>query len=161
MASIRSTLFKLALMLLTCSALCRPVPYDYGFDVGRHVERQLAEPFVVRGETNGDIQVRQEIRQLEQDADQWTLYILGLSLLQFTDESSPTSWYSLTGLLSPCAMSGMELAEVADRVVGRDTRYTSLDLGRRRTDTGKRGHRILHPFLGALSDVASTLSRPL
>jgi tyrosinase len=55
----------------------------------------------VKERTGGDIHVRQEIRQLEQDQDMWTLYILGLSMLQFTAQSSPTSWYSIAGLHHP------------------------------------------------------------
>ncbi|KAK1752501.1 hypothetical protein QBC47DRAFT_59111 [Echria macrotheca] len=71
--------------------------YDYGFDISQHVKRQIDQPFVVMGRP-GDVQMRQEIRQLEQDKEQWTLYILGLSMLQFTDQSSPMSWYGLTGI---------------------------------------------------------------
>ncbi|KAK3341574.1 hypothetical protein B0T25DRAFT_510773 [Lasiosphaeria hispida] len=88
----------LRLALLSCSVLSQHTPYDYGFDVTRHAKRAIATPLVVRGEVGGDVQLRQEIRQLEQDQDLWTLYILGTSLLQFTEQSSPTSWYSITGI---------------------------------------------------------------
>lgn len=77
--------------------------YNYGFDISSRVKRQLAQRrmVVVNEKTGSAIQVRQEIRQLEQDKDLWTLYILGLSMMQFTDQSSPTSWYGITGLRHP------------------------------------------------------------
>ncbi|KAK4136323.1 Di-copper centre-containing protein [Trichocladium antarcticum] len=70
--------------------------YNYGFDVSTRVKRQLARRQVVR--TGGEIHVRQEIRELEKDQDMWSLYILGLSMLQFTPQSSPTSWYGIAGI---------------------------------------------------------------
>ncbi|KAK0670708.1 putative tyrosinase [Cercophora samala] len=81
----------------------RPTAYNYGFDVHRRVKRQFAEPLtmVVRGDAGkqaGDVQVRREIRELEQDRDVWTLYLLGMSMMQFTDQTLPTSWYGITGI---------------------------------------------------------------
>lgn len=75
--------------------------YDYGFDVSRQLnKRQFGEPIVVKGWGSDNVQVRQEIRELERDRELWTLYLLGVSLMQFSDQSSLTSWYSLTGM--PC-----------------------------------------------------------
>lgn len=73
--------------------------YDYGFDTRKRVKRQLGRrsALVVQDKSGGQIHVRQEIRQLEQDHDLWTLYILGLSMMQFTDQSSPTSYYGIAG----------------------------------------------------------------
>lgn len=99
--------FRLPLALLFLavfaahSVLAQYGAYDYGFDAARLIKRQLAsqEPVpVVTGAEGGEtIRPRQEIRQLEQDKELWTLYILGLSLMQFTDQSSPVSWYGITG----------------------------------------------------------------
>ncbi|KAK4170278.1 hypothetical protein QBC43DRAFT_348716 [Cladorrhinum sp. PSN259] len=74
--------------------------YNYGFDVQGRVKRQLAQTprVVVRGDGRADIQLRQEVRQLEQDQELWTLYILALSMMQFTDQSEPTSWYGIAGI---------------------------------------------------------------
>ncbi|KAK1835532.1 hypothetical protein QBC39DRAFT_146365 [Podospora conica] len=73
--------------------------YDYGFDVSRQLnKRQSGEPIVVKGWGSDNVQVRQEIRELERDRELWTLYLLGVSLMQFSDQSSPISWYSLTGI---------------------------------------------------------------
>ncbi|EGO53798.1 hypothetical protein NEUTE1DRAFT_93419 [Neurospora tetrasperma FGSC 2508] len=100
--------FRLPLALLFLavfaahSVLAQYGAYDYGFDAAKLIKRQLAsqEPVpVVTGAEGGEtIRPRQEIRQLEQDKELWTLYILGLSLMQFTDQSSPVSWYGITGI---------------------------------------------------------------
>ncbi|KAK4034166.1 DNA-directed RNA polymerase I subunit RPA2 [Parachaetomium inaequale] len=81
-------------------ALPNYAAYNYGFDVKKRAKRQLGRrgAMVVQDKTGGDIQVRQEIRQLEQDQDLWTLYILGLSMLQYTDQASPMSYYGLAGI---------------------------------------------------------------
>jgi tyrosinase len=101
------TRLRLALLVpLVCLAqtlvFAQYSAYNYGFDVKTRVKRQLARrsELVVRDKTAtvGDVVVRQEIRQLEKDADLWTLYILALSMLQFTDQTSPTSYYGLAGL---------------------------------------------------------------
>ena len=88
----------LVLTLLPSYILARHGAYDYGFDVARHlIKRQVGGRIVVRGLGGNNIQVRQEIRQLELDPELWSLYLLGVSLMQFSDQSSPTSWYGLTG----------------------------------------------------------------
>ncbi|KAK4105553.1 Di-copper centre-containing protein [Parathielavia hyrcaniae] len=82
-------------------SLAQYAAYDYGFDVHDRVKRQLARrsELVVQAKTSGgNIVVRQEIRQLEKDRDVWKLYLLGLSMLQFTDQESPTSYYGLAGI---------------------------------------------------------------
>jgi tyrosinase len=99
MASIRIWLVGLALLLRFVLGEFRP--YDYGFDIAKHIsKRQTSRPPVVTGQTTEGVLLRQEIRELEQDPDVWTLYILGLSLMQYTEQSTPTSWYGLTGLWS-------------------------------------------------------------
>ena len=75
--------------------------YNYGFDVEKHIKRQ-AQPqqLVLRGISVSDsdeLPIRQEIRDLQQNDNQWTLYLLGLSMMQFTNQSDPTSWYGITG----------------------------------------------------------------
>lgn len=76
--------------------------YNYGPEANLRIRRQLTQPpREVVGEKN-DIRVRQEIRELEQDRDVWTLYILSLSMMQFTDMSTETSWFGISGL---CRMS--------------------------------------------------------
>jgi len=40
---------------------------------------------------------RLEIRTLRNDPAAWTLYILGISMLHWENQSEPTSWYQLAG----------------------------------------------------------------
>ncbi|KAK0748117.1 hypothetical protein B0T21DRAFT_446901 [Apiosordaria backusii] len=97
-------LFILAYLLTACfGQQQRHTAYNYGFDVHGRVKRQFAQPstMVVRGDAGrqaGDVQVRREIRELEQDREVWTLYLLGMSMMQFTDQASPMSWYGITGI---------------------------------------------------------------
>ncbi|KAL1906323.1 hypothetical protein Sste5344_007922 [Sporothrix stenoceras] len=84
--------------------------YDYGFDVSGHLSRRAFgstygtnNPFVVgglKGDRNGTMPARQEIRQMEKDTDMWTLYMLGLNLMQYTDQSHLLSYYQIAVLFS-------------------------------------------------------------
>ncbi len=95
----------IAVLSLVCSVLGQHQPYNYGFDTNKLLKRQtLPSKPVVRGvgiAAGGVLPVRREIRELQQDEDQWTLYLLGLSMMQFTNQSDPTSWYGLTGQYPP------------------------------------------------------------
>lgn len=81
--------------------------YDYGFDVAEHLSRRsfsspygADNPFVVGGlggDRNGTMPARQEIRQMEKNTDMWTLYILGLNMMQYTDQSHLLSYYQIAG----------------------------------------------------------------
>lgn len=76
--------------------------YDYGFDVAKafKVKRQLeGERIITTGAPlNGEIvPTRPEIRDLQQDPDKWSLYILALDMMQYTTQPDPTSWFSITG----------------------------------------------------------------
>ena len=44
------------------------------------------------------VQPRLEIRQLEQDADQWNIFLLGLLRFQQTNQSNMTSYYQIAGI---------------------------------------------------------------
>ena len=88
------------------------VPYDYGFDVHEQLSRRSLmsynpnAPFVVSGISSGSQQgsnqpkvyPRQEIRQMEKNADLWTLYMLGLSMMQYTPQSQLLSYYQIAGI---------------------------------------------------------------
>lgn len=85
------------------------ISYNYGLDTEKRMaKRQTAQaPFIVTGPTNRGIVIpRKEVRDLEQDTDLWTLYILGLDYIQKSvDQDDPLSWYGLTGscfILGPC-----------------------------------------------------------
>lgn len=47
--------------------------------------------------SNGSVPVRKEIRQLQQDEDQWNLYLLGLQRFQAVDQSQLLSYYQIAG----------------------------------------------------------------
>ena len=46
---------------------------------------------------DGSLPVRREIREVENDTDTWTLYLLGLDFMQATQQEDPTSWYKIMG----------------------------------------------------------------
>ena len=47
--------------------------------------------------SDGSVPFRLEIRQLQQNADQWNLYLLGLSRLQAVPQDQLLSWYQISG----------------------------------------------------------------
>ncbi|KAK0108702.1 hypothetical protein ONS95_003493 [Cadophora gregata] len=82
----------------------QPYPsYDYGADPPRLPKRQTSEFFPITGVhtgsgINGSLPLRIEVRELEKDPVAWTLYILGLDLLQYTPQSDMLSWYQIAGI---------------------------------------------------------------
>lgn len=142
--------------------------YNYGFDVSRRVKRQLERHpvVVVKAGDDREIHVRQEIRELEKDRDLWTLYILALSMMQYSDQSTPTSWYGITGLpltprLSSVPRPAFGSVALTSRRGLRDTRSAPPDLGRCRAGSRQRAQRVLHSLVGLVPDVASALSGSL
>jgi len=101
----RFTLALLAVpLLLGKLATCEHhVPYDFGIGVGPLVKRKTEQPIVVAPlqKVDGTVPLRHEIRELEKNKDQWTLYILGLSMMQFVDQSEPLSYYQIAGMALP------------------------------------------------------------
>jgi tyrosinase len=47
----------------------------------------------------GSVPLRLEIRQLQQNADQWNLYLLGLDAFKKIDEKSELLYYGVCGKL--------------------------------------------------------------
>lgn len=77
--------------------------YNYGFNVTGELKAKRApsDALVTTGmplRSNGSVPVRYEIRDLQKDTDKWTLYILALDLMQYTDQSVVTSWFSIAGM---------------------------------------------------------------
>lgn len=48
--------------------------------------------------SNGSVPFRLEIRELEKNADQWNLYLIGVRRLMDMDQSEKLSWYQLMGM---------------------------------------------------------------
>ena len=161
MACLRLSLLVFLACLAQALALAQHAAYDYGFDVKTRVKRQLARrsDLVVQDKIvgGGDVVVRQEIRQLEQDTDLWTLYILALSMMQFTDQESPTSYYGLAGLCPVATCASEHRRRPLLTSCRRDTRNASPHLGRRETRRGQREHRLLYPLVRPLPDMAPAL----
>ena len=67
-------------------------------DITKLTERQRPSTIPVTGvpSTSG-IHPRLEIRQLQQNSDQWNLYLLGLRKLQAVNQSDPLSYYQIAG----------------------------------------------------------------
>ena len=95
----------LILLFACCAGYSAGQEYNYGFDISNLVRRQAPDPFVVTGmpRVNSITPIRPEIRQLQQDPDRWTLYILALSLMQYTDQTQPFSWYQIAGMAANIA----------------------------------------------------------
>lgn len=53
----------------------------------------------VTGVTEFGVQPRLEIRQLEQNVDQWNLYLLGLARFQAANQSDKLSYYQISGMI--------------------------------------------------------------
>jgi len=100
MTRFRFSLLPLFAYLVDALVMAQYSGYDYGFNIEKKIKRQLGRTsaMVVQGKTGGEVHVRQEIRELEQDHDLWTLYMLGLSMLQYTDQAFPLSHYGLAGM---------------------------------------------------------------
>lgn len=74
--------------------------YDYGHNTNLGIyKRDFGQSSVVGSLplVDGQPQPRLEIRDLEKDKDQWSLYILALSWMQYTPQDSPFSWYQIAG----------------------------------------------------------------
>lgn len=77
-----------------------PRGYDYGTDIGALFKRDVVNmPTTGVPYTGSDdkIPVRQEVRDMEKNADLWELYILGLSMMQTINQSDIRSWYQIAG----------------------------------------------------------------
>lgn len=98
-------LCNLSLLLCCCMvSLVLAQSYDYGFNVAKafNVKRQLEGDLIITTGvpvTGKIVPTRPEIRDLQQDPDKWSLYVLALDMMQYTIQTDPTSWFSITGTL--------------------------------------------------------------
>lgn len=76
-------------------------PYNYGADIQSLTRRQDASDRVVIKPLpiilNGTMPLRYEIREMKADRYKWDLFILALSILQYTSQDDPRSWYQIAG----------------------------------------------------------------
>lgn len=79
--------------------------YDYGINITEEIKAKRASSdstLVTTGmplRSNGSVPVRYEIRDLQKNTDKWELYILALDLMQYTDQSVISSWFSISSAL--------------------------------------------------------------
>ena len=85
---------------------------------------------VVTGIQGTGTQVRLEIRQLEKNADQWNIYLLGMNRFMRSNQSEKLSYYQVAG-----KSRWREISHVRSLTSGRDSRQTIYHLGRRRSST--------------------------
>jgi tyrosinase len=75
--------------------------YDYGIDkhslIKRSTEHTVTIGIHVGNGPGESLPQRLEVRELEKDKLMWTLYILGLDMLQWTPQSDKLSWYQIMG----------------------------------------------------------------
>jgi tyrosinase len=90
----------LVLLLLPILKVCgHGVAYDYGFEVDKVLKRHEINMLITQigARSAGTLPLRQDVRQLEQDPYAWNIYILALSMMQFTSQDNLLSWYSACG----------------------------------------------------------------
>lgn len=100
-------LWLLPLTLLTTCVVTTPVDTAKLFHVvqtlrsNRVIRRQAdSTPFPIRGVDTVGVYPRLEVRQLEQNPDQWNLYMLGLTAMQSVNQTDELSWYQIAGQLN-------------------------------------------------------------
>lgn len=74
--------------------------YDYGHHMNLRVnKRDFDQSSIVSSLplVDDQPQPRLEIRDLQKNHDQWNLYLLALSWMQYTSQDSPFSWYQIAG----------------------------------------------------------------
>ncbi|KAF8860872.1 Di-copper centre-containing protein [Acephala macrosclerotiorum] len=94
--------FRSTSALLTAPEQTYP-SYDYGIDRSTIFKRQTSNFYAITGVhtgsgPNGSTPLRLEIRDLERDSTTWTLYILGLDMLQYAPQTEMLSWYQIAGI---------------------------------------------------------------
>lgn len=86
--------------------------YDFGVDVSRLTRRAEGEAIIVGrlpAPSNGTLPLRPEIRHMRSDSYRWDLYILALSMFQYTDQVDPMSWYQVAGASVPSNLTALML----------------------------------------------------
>jgi tyrosinase len=91
-----NSLLRILLVLLTLSGVrASPTPYPgFGLSV---VATQQSSPFAITGLAGQSVQARLEIRDLQQNAEQWSLFLLGLQRLQSMNQTDFLSWFQIAG----------------------------------------------------------------
>lgn len=76
---------------------------DITAELRSHLQRRQASLTAITGIQEFGVQPRLEIRQLEQNTDQWNIFLLGLARFQGTNQSEKLSYYQIAGRVANCA----------------------------------------------------------
>jgi len=87
-------------LLVICSPLLVHQIEELAAPEAPALHRRQSSLTPVTGITEFGVQPRLEIRQLEQNADQWNIYLLGLARFQATNQSDKLSYYQIAGKLA-------------------------------------------------------------
>ena len=93
----------LAVVGILIFQLSQAQSYDYGTARSKILKRQSPAPLVVTGVQtgagpSGSAPLRYEVRDLQKDDTTWTLYILGLDVMQNIPQTDLHSWYQIAGI---------------------------------------------------------------
>lgn len=121
--------------------------YAYGPNKSIAV-RQVSSSFnsVVTGAqggsgSDGSVPLRREVREMETDDKTWTLYILGLDMMQYTDQDYPYSWYQITGRLARYLLFASICSQVCLGIHGRPfVPWNNVQSGAGDSDNGYCNH---------------------
>jgi len=143
------------LLLATASPVLSEDSNDYAASNGQRLQRRADNFTAVTGIIGQGVYPRLEIRELEQNADQWNIYLLGLVRFHQMNQTEKLSYYQIAGkrAQSQCEQRMVLLIRFAPR----HSRPTIYPLGRR---VGRAGHyqpRLLPPRIQPVCVVASTI----
>ena len=73
--------------------------YNYGFDPRTTIVKRQSSSLPLTGVHNpdGTLGLRREVDDLATDPTTWNLFMLGLDMMQWTDQSDIESWYQVMG----------------------------------------------------------------
>lgn len=93
----------LAVLILQCAvvAFATPLLKHEVFNAaipGIGIHRRQTDTVVVTGIKTFGVQPRLELRQLQNNVDQWNIFLLGMKRFQETDQSDMNSYYQIAGI---------------------------------------------------------------
>lgn len=116
--------------------------------------RKRQDGFVsVTGITQFGVQPRLEIRELEKNADQWNIYLLGLARWQATDQRDKLSYYQVAG----ASTRVLDRIDLCAHKFERHTRSSVFSMGWSPTRQRYRLPRLLYSCLQCLSPLAPAI----
>lgn len=116
-----------AVLLTSCSPLLSHQVEELAAPEAPTLQRRQSSLTLVTGITAFGVQPRLEIRELQQNADQWNIYLLGLVRWQAVNETEKLSYYQIAG---ECLSGAHRASNIRLTANIRDSRTTLRCLGR-------------------------------